>query len=354
MNNSESLENIREILSKLFESHYGVSPDKIDSLKGDASKRSIFRIHWEEGTVVGVFGPNTDENLAFLGFTNTFESLGLPVPEIVTVNEDSTCYLLEDLGDTTLFQLLQQEKEKNDGQFPVDAMIPYYESALEYLMEFQVRAANSIDYKLCYQTEVFDNAAWQIDHNYFLDSLVGQLLPDYKQIDLVKADLQRHRYLMEATPRDYFLYRDFQSRNIMVTDDGLKFIDYQSGRRGPIPYDVASLLYDAKADLPEEIRKELLDYFCFMMCSVIGGDTESYHEVYPSFALLRILQALGSYGNNGIINGNPSYLESIPYALKNVIYLLDNDQKLRYFSALKDLILKLYSEKPWEKYLQDK
>lgn len=339
----------KERLRKLFRDFTGENASDITRLKGDASARCIYRLSSGKISIIGIYGPNLAENRAFLGFTNTFRELNLPVPEILTVHPSENYYLLEDLGYITLFDYLTKLRTGKESRFPDIEMIPLYRSVVEYLSRFQIEGAEAVDYNLCYQTKDFDKTAWEIDHDYFLNCFVDIMAPGYQFRKAIEKELGELRILLEPIPGNFFLYRDFQSRNIMLKDGKLHFIDYQSGRKGAVSYDIASLLYDARADIPDDFRKQILIYHCELIGSECGISKDELSEQFNPYALMRILQALGSYGNNGIIKGNSGYLTAIPYALKNIITLLESDSRFAKFPILCDFLKRAQDEKPWEK-----
>ncbi|MFC2170343.1 aminoglycoside phosphotransferase family protein [Calditrichota bacterium] len=326
-----------EVLESLFRTFTGQNSVSIVKLKGDASLRSIYRLSAPKLSYIGIFGPNREENRAFLGFTKTFRDLNLPVPELCIQDEDGYHYLLEDLGDITLFKKLNQHREESNGAFPRKKITPLYYEAIKQLVRFQVMGADKLDYSLCYQSAEFDEQAWKTDQDYFVDSFARAIHPNFKDWNELSKDLHRHRRLLEPYPKDYFLYRDFQSRNIMVTDK-LRFIDYQSGRLGAVSYDIASILFDARADLPIDFRNELLELHISMVSEETGMSRDMLHEAFGPYALIRVLQALGAYGKLGIKQGKKDYLESIPYGIKNAISLIENDSRMLKFQALYDLL----------------
>lgn len=357
-----------DILTTLTNSFTGSSPDSITRLKGDASNRAIYRIRYGQDTLIGVYGPDKAENAAFIGFGRTFAKLDIPVPEIYLTDDSGHAYLLKDLGDVTLFEHLNRQRDLHGGSFPYNELRPLYREAVAQLARFQLLGADSIDYSLCYQTREFNIEAWQFDHNYFITCFAKSLLPELTDLSHIESDLAHHRSLLKSADRSYFLYRDFQSRNIMLTDNGLHFIDFQSGRRGAASYDIASLLYDGRANLPQDFRNELLELHTKLLSSPplqgrnginsphppmrSRGGTKGGVSSFPPYALIRVLQALGTYGNLGIIQGKSEYLTAIPYGLKNALYLIDSDDRLKQLSTLSDLLSRIQDEKRWEKYEQ--
>ncbi|MBZ0264646.1 phosphotransferase [bacterium] len=341
---------IEEGLKNLVVKYAGSEPKSLDRLKGDASTRSIYRIHLTGESLVGVHGPNLDENRAFLSFTNTFYDHHLPVPKLYRVDDTEHFYLLEDLGDTTLFEHLNQERERV-GVFPEKEIFPYYQRVVRDLCLFQVYGAAYIDFSKCYQTIVFDRQAWEFDHNYFLTMFVDTMLPNLRYRARLVDELQLHCDILEPAPRDHFLYRDFQSRNIMVSGSDLKYLDYQSGRRGAVLYDIASLLYDSRANLPSSFRDKILDLYLSQITELTILERGMLEKYFAPYALLRILQAMGSYGNNGIRRGLKEHLHSIPFALQNALDLLSNSPTLHSLHALQDCLAQIQDDKNWIQHL---
>jgi len=339
-----------DTLTSLATSCTGSPPDSIVRLKGDASKRAIYRIRFGDDSLIGIYGPDKAENTAFLGFSETFKQLDLPVPGVYAVDESGLAYLLEDLGDTTLFEYLEQQRNLNGGKFPYKELRPLYREAVAQLTRFQLLGADNIDYSLCYQHAEFNDEAWRFDHNYFVTCFVKSLLPDSVELYLIEIDLAQHRSLLKSANRSYFLYRDFQSRNIMVTSNGLHFIDYQSGRRGAVSYDIASLLYDGRANLPQEIRDELLELHINLIAGNSKLNINELRSDFTPYALMRVLQALGAYGNLGILQGKREYVKGIPFGLRNALYLINSDDRLTKLAALHDILNQIQSEKRWELY----
>jgi len=230
-------------------------------------------------------------------------------------------YLLQDLGNETLFSFLTEKRQSRE-EFPSEAT-EIYKSVLRKLPGFQVKAAGKIDYSKCYPRPAFDRQSMMWDLNYFKYYFLKLAKIPFDE-QLLEEDFIRFTdFLLEAESR-FFLYRDFQSRNVMVVDGKPWFIDYQGGRRGALQYDVASLLTDAKADIPMAVRRELLYYYLDCLEKIYPVDREKFLHYYYGFALIRILQALGAYGFRGYYENKPHFLQSIPFAMRNLRYLREN------------------------------
>jgi len=308
-----------DVLRQLFEKHYGFAADKMEPLQGQlgGSGRAIVRLTGSGISAIGVTYSVREENVAFLEFSKHFYKHGLPVPEIYGQDLSEGAYLEEDLGDTTLFEFLGRHRE--GGAVDAEA-VAAYRKAVAVLPRFQVEAGRDLNYKVCYPRASFDrqSIAWDLNYfKYYFLRLAG--VPFNEQA--LEQDFGRLTKFLLAAEHDYFLYRDFQSRNIMMRDGEPYFLDYQGGRRGALQYDIASLLYDGKADLPPELRQELLDYYLDCLSSYTKVNRAAFMEYYYAYVYVRIMQALGAYGFRGFYERKPHFLQSVPYALKNLRWL---------------------------------
>jgi len=284
------------------------------------SGRKIVRLTAPGKTAIGILYGVREENIAFLEFSRHFRRHGLPVPEIYAVDLDHGAYLEEDLGDTSLFELLSQNRK---GEQIAPKVVEAYRKAIATLPRFQVEASRDLNYKVCYPRASFDRQSISWDLNYFkyyFLRLAG--IPFSEQA--LEDDFSRLTKFLLSAPRDFFLYRDFQSRNIMLRDGQPYFLDYQGGRKGALQYDVASLLYDAKADLPPELRQQLLDHYLDVLRGYIDLPREAFLQHYYAYVYIRIMQALGAYGFRGFYERKVHFLQSVPFALKNIRWLLHN------------------------------
>lgn len=305
---------VPDALRELYRHRFGVAAERLAPLHGDASSRRLFRVHGPAGTAIGVHGPDRLENRAFLSFSRTFRAAGLPVPEIHGQDDEAGVYLEEDLGDATLFDALSAGRS---GSAPDAATVAAYREALQLLPRFQIEAGRNIDYAVCHPRASFDRQSMLWDLSYFKYYFLKLAGIPFGEQDL-EDDFGRFADLLLAAPREHFLYRDFQSRNIMVRDGRPWFIDYQGGRRGALQYDVASILYDAKADLPFDLRDALLEEYLRAAGELAPVDRGEFLALYPPFAYVRIFQALGAYGLRGYYERKARFLQSIPYAIRNL------------------------------------
>src|SRR5271170_5227047 len=286
-----------EILKNLFEQHFHSPVERVQPLQGQlgGSGRKIIRLASEKICAIGILYDVREENAAFLEFSRHFRKHGLPVPEIYAEDLDHGAYLEEDLGDTTLFEYLSKHRS---GPNIAPEVVDLYRKVVAILPRFQVEAGRDLNYKICYPRESFDRQSISWDLNYFkyyFLRLAG--IPFSEQA--MEDDFSRLTKFLLSAGREYFLYRDFQSRNIMLRDGQPFFLDYQGGRKGALQYDVASLLYDAKADLPPELRQQLLDLYIDRLGDFIDLGREGFMRHYYAYVYVRIMQALGAYGFRG-------------------------------------------------------
>ncbi|MGB0012037.1 MAG: RNase adapter RapZ [Candidatus Sulfotelmatobacter sp.] len=311
-----------DVLRKLFEERFHASPARIEPLQGElgGSGRKIVRLASDKISAIGILYGVREENAAFLQFTRHFRKHGLPVPEIYAEDLDHGAYLEEDFGDTTLFDFLSKNR---DGEKIAPGAIEAYRKVIAVLPRFQIEAGRDLDYSVCYPRGSFDrqSIAWDLNYfKYYFLRLAGISFSE----QALEDDFDSLTNFLLSADRDYFMYRDFQSRNVMLKDGQPFFLDYQGGRKGALQYDVASLLYDAKADLPPELRQELLDLYIAKLGDFAKIDREEFLRYFYAYVYVRILQALGAYGFRGFYERKAHFLQSVPYALKNLRWLLHN------------------------------
>ena len=319
-------------LQQLYQRWSGQSAERILPVSAHGSTRQYYRIVGSGGGVIAVFNPDRRENIAFLTLSAHFKRHGLPVPEIYISDLDRHIYLEQDLGDETLFSVVTAMRETKDLS---SRLLNLYKRVLEILPHFQITAGRDLDYTVCYPRQRFDEQSIRWDLNYFKYYFLKLAQVRFDEEALEKDFAWFVTFLLQAD-REYFLYRDFQSRNIMQFQDQLYFIDYQGGRRGALQYDVASVLLDAKADLPWPVRDELLEHYIQVTSKLIPLQREAFIRHYYGYALIRAMQAFGAYGLRGLYEGKSHFLRSIPYALRNLEILLKRASWLAQLPMLAD------------------
>ena len=311
-----------DVLNQLFEQHFHTPVERVQPVQGElgGSGRKIIRLTAKGISAIGILYGVREENLAFLEFSRHFKRHGLPVPEIYAEDLDHGAYLEQDLGDASLFELLSKSRS---AETIAPSVVEAYRKTIGILPRFQVEAARDLNYKVCYPRGSFDRQSINWDLNYFkyyFLRLAG--IPFSEQA--LEDDFGRLTKFLLSASRDYFLYRDFQSRNIMLPEGQPYFLDYQGGRKGALQYDVASLLFDAKADLPPELRQQLLDHYLEKLQAFVDVKPAAFMQHYHAYVYIRIMQALGAYGFRGFYERKVHFLQSVPYALKNLRWLLHN------------------------------
>ena len=309
---------IKDNIISLTDKYLSENIIDIKLLPASGSSRIYYRIQTENSSYIATYNSNIEENIAFLNFSKHFENAGLPVPHIISVNDEKDCYIQSDLGDTSLFTHVQKCIKNNSYD---ENTVDLYKESISNLVDFQIKGHKNLDYSVAFPTPSFDRNSVIDDLNYFkyyflkvndeINFNESRLNIDFQKI----AD-----FIMEA-PADFFMYRDFQSRNIMIKDNHTYFIDYQGGRKGPLQYDIISLLYQVKAQLPNELRNELLSHYKKELSKYVNPEEVKFDKYYNAFILLRLLQVLGAYGFRGLIQKKQHFIESIPYALNELISL---------------------------------
>ena len=311
-----------DVLNKLFEERFHSPVTQAQPLEGrlSGSGRKLMRLTNGEVRAIGVLYNVREENVAFLEFSKHFRRHGLPVPEIYAEDLDHGAYLEEDLGDTTLFEFLSANRAGENIAAPV---IEAYRKVVGVLPRFQVEVGRSVNYNVCYPRSSFDHQSITWDLNYFKYYFLRLAAVPFSE-QALEDDFGRLTQFLLSADHDYFLYRDFQSRNVMLRDACPWFVDYQGGRKGALQYDIASLLFDSKADLPPQLRQRLLDHYLDRLSGFIDLRRDAFMNYYYAFVYVRLMQALGAYGFRGFYEQRTHFLQSVPYALKSLRWLLEH------------------------------
>lgn len=322
-------------LKTLYETLTGRMPDDMVLLPGAGSNRKYYRI----GTspeVIGTYGSDVAENMAFVYLCRHFKEKGLPVPELLGVSDDFECYLQSDLGDTSLFDFMKNGRE--NGEWKED-ILDVLEHTMSLLPDFQWKGAEGIDFDRCYPVSFMDKVNVMWDLNYFKYCFLKPSGIDIDELSLEKDFESLARKILSMNSDNTFMYRDFQSRNVMLYGGKPYFIDFQGGRKGPCHYDVVSFLWQAKASFPEWLRDRLISVYIKSALRYKAIDECKFREELRYFVLFRTLQVLGAYGFRGYVERKPHFLQSIPNAISNLRNLLDTPFKE--FPYLSELLMRL-------------
>jgi aminoglycoside/choline kinase family phosphotransferase len=304
-------------LAKLFEDWAGESAVNMNELAQAGSDRRYFRFFSESGKVaIGTYNADFKENRAFIRFTQHFREKGLRVPEVYAENLLNGLYLQEDLGDTQLFQMLPSAGNPFSRE-----LVDLYKKTVGHLAELQIKGGEGLDYSVCYPRAAFDKQSMLWDLNYFKHYFLRLAKIPFDE-QALEDDFQRFCDYLLLADCNYFLFRDFQSRNIMIRDNEPYFIDYQGGRKGALQYDLASLLYQAKGNIPPDIKEEVLEHYLDEVQKMMWVDRRFFKEQYYGYVLIRCLQALGAYGFRGLYERRDHFLSSIPFAIDQLEQIL--------------------------------
>ena len=306
-------------LEQLFVKYKHANVKNIEELPSSGSNRRYFRLTGENGdTLIGVKGTSVEENIAFVKISEHFYNQGIPVPRVFAVSDDKNFYIQEDLGDEILFKAT--EKGRTCGSFS-DEERELLRKTMAKLPEIQFLGADGLDFSVCYPQPEFDERMISFDLNYFKYCFLKATGLDFSEIKL-EDDFQRMSDILMRSTSATFLYRDFQSRNVMLVNGEPYFIDFQGGRKGPIYYDVASFVWQAKANYSEELREELVKTYLNSLRKYMPVDETYFRQQLRHFVLFRTLQVLGAYGFRGYFEKKPHFLQSVPYAIDNLRRLL--------------------------------
>jgi len=306
-------EPVRAEFARLFKEWSGEEPQTISALPESGSYRLYARVSSPGFNAVAVYHTDLKENQAFMGFARHFRKRGLPVPEIYISSPDELSYLQEDFGDHDLFELLQHtENQAEAGRREL-----VLKRTVGWLPHLQIMGHEGLDYGLAYPRKAFDKQSMLWDLNYFKYNFLKLVRIVFDE-QALEDDFQTFTDFLSGAPQNAFLFRDFQSRNIMIRDDQPCFIDFQGGRMGFPAYDLASLLFDAKAGLKPDERSSLYEEYIRNIAPYGQHWPELIHRYYPGFVLIRKMQALGAFGFRGLIEKKKGFLQSIPPAMANL------------------------------------
>ena len=312
------MQNIIDEIRQVFASYSKESVQSIEKIPQSGSDRFYFRVFTGTGSYIATYGKNIKENSTFINFSNHFRKAWCPVPEILAVNDSQTIYLQEDFGDVSLLNKLEQNGHGNYAY-------GLFKQSLKELARLQIQGSEGIDYNWCITSKEFGKQAILSDLLYFKYYFLDTLGIPYDKEKLIDDFEAMSNYLTHVDHK-YFMFRDFQSRNVMIKEEKVHFIDYQGGMRGALQYDVASMLWQARAELSDEWKINLLDYYMDCVEDILNTKIDRLRFVsqYNGYVMIRLLQVLGAYGFRGLFERKAQFLTSIPLALRNLKWFVDN------------------------------
>lgn len=305
------------VLQDLYKQSTGVEPTAVEPLASAGSNRRYLRLKGPV-SLVGAIGTSLKENEAFIYLSHHFSERGLPVPKVVAVSPDGIAYLQEDLGDNLLFQEIAKGRASRSFSAREKELLV---KTIRLLPDLQFNGAVGLDFSKCYPLAEFDVRSIMWDLNYFKYCFLKATGLEFEE-DRLEDDFHDMAEVLMRSQSSTFMYRDFQSRNVMIRDENPWFIDFQGGRKGPFYYDVASFLWQAKANLPDSLRNELVDEYIDSLRKYKPVDDTYFHEQLRHFVLFRTLQVLGAYGFRGYFEKKPHFMQSVPFAIANLRELL--------------------------------
>ena len=309
-----------EALIRLYKQTYGHNPDGVEDIASSGSNRRYYRLNGEP-TVIGVDGPCKEENEAFIYLARHFSDASLPVPQILAVADDHMSYLQTDLGNDTLYNAIEKGRQTKSFSAQEKELLV---KTIRLLPDIQFKGAVGLDFTHCFPAAEFDVRSIMWDLNYFKYCFLKAVGLEFDERKL-EDDFQAMAEVLMRSQSSTFMYRDFQSRNIMLKEGQPWFIDFQGGRKGPLYYDVASFLWQAKAGFPQSLRDELIGEYIEALRKYKPVDDDYFREQLRHFVLFRTLQVLGAYGFRGYFEKKPHFMQSVPYALDNLRELLRDD-----------------------------
>lgn len=332
-------------LQNLYESYIGSSPKDIVELPASGSNRRYFRLTGKQ-SIIGAIGTCKQENEAFIYMAKHFKSKGLPTPELFAVSDDKMSYLQQDLGDLSLFAAI--EKGRLTRSFGNDEK-ELLTKVIRLLPDIQFKGAEGFDYSKCYPAPEFDMRSIMWDLNYFKYCFLKATGLEFQE-DLLEDDFQAMAKTLLQVDSETFMYRDFQSRNVMIHNGEPWFIDFQGGRKGPYYYDLASFLWQAKANFPDSLRYELIEQYIDALKKYKVVDTATFYTQLRHFVLFRTLQVLGAYGFRGYFEKKPHFMQSVPFAIANLRQLISTP--FAEYPYLSELLAKLVDMKQFSDEMQ--
>ena len=322
-------------IKELYVEKYGVEPLSVLKLGGAGSNRIYYRLHGAKKSIIGVVGTSVEENRAFVALAKAFAEAGVAAPEVLAVSDDGLCYLQTDLGDVTLFDSMKLSRES--GCF-ADRDLGLLCDVMSALPRIQYEVPKHFDFSLCYPVSDFNERTVKWDLNYFKYCFLKGVGIEFNE-GVLEDEFEKLTALLLYDNDDAFLYRDFQSRNVMICNERPYFIDFQGGRKGPVYYDVASFIGQARACYTADAVDKMIDAYLASLSEYKVIERVEFVKRLSLFRVFRLLQNLGAYGYRGLFERKKAFVEVIPKAvgqLKEQLVCFAGD--FPYISSLVDEI----------------
>ena len=299
-------------LRQLFTQIYSQEPVSVLPITGSASNRQYYRLSGGESSCIGVIGTDVRENATFLSLAKHFDSKGIHVPKVLAVSKDGMAYLLSDLGNEALFDRYNKALKTGENLAEVEALLCRTMAALP---KIQFDGASGFDFEKCFSVKRFDRRLVMFDLNYFKYCFLKPSGLEFNELALQDDFEHLADDLLVSSDANTFLYRDFNSRNVMVCDEDPYFIDFQGGMQGPVYYDVASFIWHARSGYPQDLKEKMLDAYLTALGTYVSVDDVAFREQLRKFVLFRSLQVLGAYGFRGLVEQKANFVVGIPAAI---------------------------------------
>jgi aminoglycoside/choline kinase family phosphotransferase len=303
-------------------------------LSGGGSDRVFYRLSYQSGSLIIMVNAHPSSNEAGINENDSFyyigthlRSQGIGTPEIHKFQRERGWFIIEDLGSTHL-----RDKALEMKRDPV-RLRELYQQLLDLLPSIQVKGAQGFDATRIHSVPYDSHFVRTWESGYFFRTF----LKGYCNMDITEEflhdEFQELANALSLMDRGFFLYRDFQSNNIMIKAHQFRFVDFQGGRKGPLQYDLASLLLDPYVDLDEELHTTLIDYYLKQLSLITTVERKKFLSEYPFIALHRAMQILGAFAYLSTIKKKFHFTTYMPAAIRN----LKNLCSLEPFSPYKNL-----------------
>ena len=338
------MKDIKDTILENFKKFNNSKVKDINILKQSGSYRKYYRLSLENTSILAAYNPDSFENDAFVSFANHFASKGLNVPEIYNYYPEEKIYFLEDLGDKTFYDFMNENHDD-------DLITEKHKKILKHLLKFQTQGIKGLDLSKCYPREEFDKQSIMWDLNYFKHFTLKQAKVNFNE-QKIEDDFNKLADFLTKTNTNFFLFRDFKAKNIMLKDNNYYFIDFQGGRKGAIYYDLASILFDSKTTLSQKQILELAKFYFSIISEFIEENEEEFFTLFYHYVLIRLLQTFGTYGFRGLVEKKNHFIDSIPKAIENFKFLLKNKYLTIDLPELKSAMNELVTDSDFTKMFE--